>query len=133
MGTTSDPIADLLTRLRNAKNARKRFIDIGHSNIKEAIVKILKEEGFLAQYLIKEENKKTTMRVFLKYAGQREPVIHDLKRISTPSRRHYARRNKIPYVFGGMGISILSTSKGILEGKRARAEKVGGELLCLVW
>src|SRR5262245_52774103 len=124
MGSLNDPIADLLTRLRNASQARHRFIDIPHSKMKEAIVKILKEKGFVAQYLIKEEKRKVTMRIFLKYAGERNPVIHGLKRVSKGSLRQYVGCHEIPRVFGGMGISILSTSKGVMEGEKAREEKV---------
>lgn len=133
MGSTNDPIADLLTRLRNASKAKHRFIDVNHSKLKEAIVKVLKEKGFIAQYLIKEENKKTTMRVFLKYASQRDPVIHGLKRVSKCSLRKYVPYAGLPRVFGGMGISIISTSQGVMDGDKARELKVGGELLCLAW
>lgn len=133
MGFVNDPIADLLTRLRNASSARHRYIDISYSKMKEAIVKILKEKGFVSQYLIKEEKKKGTMRIFLKYVTQREPVIHGLKRVSKPSLRKYVSCGQIPRVLGGMGISIVSTSRGVMEGDRAREQKVGGELLCLAW
>lgn len=133
MGSANDPIADLLTRMRNASRAKHRYIDVCHSKMKEAIVKILKEKGFVAQYLIKEEKKRTTMRIFLKYASQRDPVIHGLKRASKSSLRQYVACREIPRVFGGLGISILSTSKGVIEGDKARELKVGGELLCLAW
>lgn len=133
MGSLNDPIADLLTRMRNACQAKHCFIDIQHSKMKEAIVKILKESGFVAQYLIKEEKKKVTMRIFLKYASEREPVIHGLTRVSKCSLRKYVSCHEIPRVFGGMGISILSTSKGVMDGEKARELKVGGELLCLAW
>jgi small subunit ribosomal protein S8 len=133
MGAINDPIADLLTRLRNASQARHRYIDIGHSKIKEAIVRILKEKGFVAHYLIKEEKKKGTMRVFLKFAEQRKPVINGLRRVSKPSLRKYVSYNQIPRVLGGMGVSIISTSRGILEGDSAREQQVGGEILCLAW
>jgi small subunit ribosomal protein S8 len=130
---SNDPIADFLTQVRNANQARHRFIDVHHSKMKEAIVKILKEKGFVAQYLIKEEKKKVTMRVFLKYASARNPVLHGLKRVSKVSLRQYVAYHEIPRVFGGMGISILSTSKGVVDGEKARELKVGGELLCLAW
>jgi small subunit ribosomal protein S8 len=133
MGSTSDPIADLLTRLRNASCAKHRYIDVGYSQVKEAIIKILKEKGFVAHYLVKEEKKKGTMRVFLKYGGEREPVIHELTRVSKPSLRKYVSYDQIPRVLGGMGIAIVSTSKGIMEGDTARQQKIGGELLCLAW
>lgn len=129
----SDPIADLLTIIRNASEARHRFVDVPHSNMREAIAKILKEEGFVAYYLVKEEKKKRTMRVFLKYGANRRPVIQGLKRVSKPSLRKYVSCYQIPRVFGGMGIAILSTSKGVMAGKSAFAQKAGGELLCLAW
>jgi small subunit ribosomal protein S8 len=133
MGALNDPIADLLTRLRNGSRARHRYIDVSYSKMKEAVVKILKEKGFVAHYLIKEEKKKGTMRIFLKYAAQREPVIHGLRRMSKPSLRKYVSYGQIPRVLGGMGITIVSTSKGVMEGDMARQQKIGGELLCLAW
>lgn len=133
MGSYNDPISDLLTRIRNAGKAKNRYFDIGHSNVKESIVKILKEKGFISHFLIKEENKKATIRVFLKYSLSRESAVQGLKRMSKPSLRQYVSYSKIPSVFKGMGISILSTSHGIMDGKSAKEKKVGGELLCLVW
>lgn len=133
MGSVNDPIADLLTRIRNASMARHRYIDIELSKMKEAIVKILKNKGFVSQYLVKEENKKGTMRIFLKYAAQREPIIHGLTRVSKPSRRKYVTSDEIPRVLRGMGISIISTSKGVMEGEAARELNIGGELICLAW
>lgn len=133
MGSLNDPLADLLTRLRNASQARHRFIDVGHSKMKEAVVKILKEKGFVAHYLYKEEKKIGTMRIFLKYASQREPVMRGLLRVSKPSRRKYISCGQIPRVYGGMGISIVSTSRGVMDGEMAREQKIGGELLCLAW
>lgn len=132
MGFINDPIADLLTRIRNACNARLLFLDVSHNGMKEAIVKVLKENGFIAQYLIKEEKRKKTIRIFLKYEG-RDPVIQGLERISKPSRREYVSYRDIPKVLGGMGLSIVSTSKGVLEGEKARAAKMGGELICIAW
>ncbi len=133
MSMTSDTIADLLTRIRNALMAEHLYVDVQHSKMREAIVKILKQHGFITHYLVKEENRLRTMRIFLRYSDDRKPVIHQLKRVSKPSRRVYVSVEKIPYVFGNMGISVLSTSQGILEGSVARAKNVGGELLCLVW
>lgn len=130
---SSDPIADLLTRIRNASQARLLYLDVYSSNMLEAIVKILKENGFIAHYLVKEENGRRTMRIFLKYTPNRAPVINGLKRISKPSLRRYIACQEIPRVLGGMGISILSTSKGVVDGKTARELKVGGELLCQAW
>ncbi|ADZ18954.1 MULTISPECIES: 30S ribosomal protein S8 [Chlamydia] len=133
MGMTSDTIADLLTRIRNALKAEHLYVDLEHSKMREAIVKILKQHGFLAHYLVKEEHRKRTMRIFLQYTNDRKPVIRQLKRVSKPSRRVYVPAAKIPYVFGNMGISVLSTSQGVLDGSTARAKNIGGELLCLVW
>lgn len=129
---TSDSIADLLTRIRNALMAEHLYVDVQHSKMREAIVKIFKQSGFIAHYLVKEENRKRTMRVFLRY-DDRKPVIRQLKRVSKPSRRVYVSAAKIPYVFGNMGISVVSTSQGVLEGSVARSKNLGGELLCLVW
>lgn len=133
MGSVNDPIANLLTKLRNAKNAEHRYIDIEWSKLKEEIVKILKDKGFVAQFLVKEEKKKKTMRIFLKYAPGRRSVFTEMKRMSKPSLRSYVTHQNIPYVMGGTGIAILSTSRGVMDGNKAREEKVGGELLCLVW
>ena len=99
----SDPIADLLTRIRNASAAKHRYLDVSHSKMREAIVKILKENGFIAHFLVKEENKRKTIRVFLKYTGDREGVIHGLKRVSKPSLRKYVSSQKIPTVFRRYG------------------------------
>lgn len=128
-----DPIADLLTRIRNASHARKRFVDIDHSKMKEGIVKVLKEKGFVAQYLIKEEDKKSKMRIFLKYTNEREQVIQGIKRVSRPALRRYVSHQDIPRVLGGIGIAILSTSKGLMDGEQARSSKIGGELLAMAW
>lgn len=133
MGSMHDPIADLLTRIRNGSSAKHLFVDVGYSKLKEAIVKILKEKGFVAHYLVKEENKKATMRIFLKYAPNREPIIRQLRRVSKPSLRRYVSYPQIPRVLGGMGISIVSTSQGVLSGDQARKQKIGGELLCIAW
>jgi small subunit ribosomal protein S8 len=127
----NDPIADLLTRIRNAKQARHRFVDFRPSKIKMEIVKVLHEQGFVDKYLVNEE--KGQARLFLKYAEGREPVIKGLNRISSPSLRRYVGYRQIPRIFGGMGVAILSTPGGIIDGETARKNKLGGELLCLVW
>ena len=128
-----DPIADLLTRIRNANTALHRYTDIEWSKMKEAIVIILKEKGFVAHYLVKEEKKKKRIRIFLRYTPERKPLVHGLKRMSKPSLRRYITAQKIPTIQGGMGISILSTSQGVVEGNVARQKKIGGELLCIAW
>ena len=128
-----DPIADLLTRLRNANMARHRFVDMTHSKMKESIVKLLKEKGYIAHYLIKEVKGIGTIRVFLKYDNERNPVINGLRRVSKPSLRRYVSYKEIPYVLGGVGTVIMSTPKGLVDGKSARQQKVGGEVVAYVW
>lgn len=127
----NDPIADLLTRIRNAKQARHRFVDFRPSKIKMEIVKVLQNQGFVDKFLVNEE--KGQARLFLKYAGGREPVLKGLDRISSPSLRRYVGYRNIPRIYGGMGVAILSTPGGIIDGETARKKKLGGELLCLVW
>lgn len=127
----NDPIAELLTKIRNAKDAQHRYVDLSHSKIKVTILEILKTHGFIENFLVNEEQHK--MRVFLRYNKLREPVIRGLTRISTSGLRKYIGHDRIPRVFNGMGISILSTSKGVVDGDTARNLKVGGELLCTVW
>jgi small subunit ribosomal protein S8 len=127
----NDPIADLLTRIRNAKLARHRFVDFRSSKIKMEIVKVLQNQGFVDKLLVNEEMGKA--RLFLKYTGGREPVIKGLNRVSSPSLRRYVGYRQIPKIYGGMGIAILSTPEGIIDGETARKKKLGGELLCLVW
>lgn len=127
----NDPIADLLTRIRNAKSARHRYVDFHPSKMKMEIVKVLQEQGFVDRCLLNEEKRQA--RLFLKYSGGREPVIRGLKRVSSPSIRKYVGYKKIPKIFGGMGIAILSTPGGVVDGETARKQRTGGELLCLVW
>ena len=127
----SDPVADLLTRIRNSIKAKHRYVDFTHSNLKLNILRVLKEEGLIENYLINEENKK--VRAFLKYANGSQPIISGLKRISSPGLRRYVGHKFIPKIDGGMGLVILSTPKGIIAGEQARKLKVGGELLCYIW
>jgi small subunit ribosomal protein S8 len=139
--TVTDPIADLLTRIRNGMGAQHRYIDVGWSKIKEQVARVLKEEGFIESYFIRKEGSIGTLRMVLRYhkakgvsaSKQQEPVIKGLKRASTPGRRLYVQKQEIPYVLGGLGISILTTSKGVMTGQKAKASGVGGELLCKVW
>lgn len=126
-----DPISDLLTRLRNATTAKRRFVDLALSRQKHEILKIMEKQGFIEHILVDEEHKK--MRVFIRYADGREPLIQGLKRISKPSLRNYIKRDEIPTISGGMGVAILSTSQGIVDGETARQKGIGGELLCYVW
>jgi len=127
----NDPIAELLTKIRNAKSAQHRFVDLPRSKMKVKILEILKNHGFIENFLVNDEKHK--IRVFLRYNRSRESVIHGLERISRCGLRRYARYTEIPRIFNGMGIAVLSTSKGIMDGESARNLKVGGELLCKIW
>lgn len=129
----SDPIADMLTRIRNANVVRHETVEIPASKVKREIAEILKKEGFIrdAEYI--EDNKQGIIRVFLKYGPNNERVITGLKRISKPGLRVYAKSQEVPRVLGGLGIAILSTSKGVMTDKEARQSKAGGEVICYVW
>ncbi len=127
----NDPIAELLTKIRNAKGAQHRYVDMSFSKIKVKILDILRGHGFIENFLVNEENYK--IRVFLRYTKARESVINGLDRISKSGLRRYIGYEDIPRVFNGMGIAILTTPKGVVDGETARNLKVGGELLCTVW
>ena len=134
----NDPIADMLTRIRNAMMAGHAAVAMPSSNIKKEIARILKEEGFIEDFEVVEGEKasQATLQIKIKYAGERrsrKPVITGIERVSRPGRRVYTRHDEIPWVLSGMGISILSTPKGVMTGQRARQEGVGGEILCKVW
>ena len=129
----SDPIADMLTRIRNGVKARFNSVDVPGSKLKTEIARILKDEGFIKNYKFLKDGKQGILRIYLKYGSGQSNVVYGLKRISKPSCRVYVRSNDIKPVYNGMGISILSTSKGIMTDKRARKENVGGEILCNVW
>ena len=126
-----DPISDLLTRIRNAKMAKHRYVDVGMSKMKLSIIEILEAQGFVDHHIVNDD--KGLVRVFIKYAEGREPVMQQLRRVSTPGLRRYVGYKDIPKVLGGMGIAILSTPNGIVDGATARQQKVGGELLCTIW
>jgi small subunit ribosomal protein S8 len=128
----TDPIADMLTRIRNAVRIKSEKVDIPISKIKLEIAKILKEEGFIRAYKILKDRKQGILRVILKYVDN-ESVISGLRRISKPGRRVYVDRNEIPKVMGGLGVAVLTTSKGILSDKTCRRDGVGGEVICYVW
>ncbi len=128
----TDPIADMLTRVRNANAVMHEKTDIPHSKIKERIVEILKEEGYISNYKIITDGNKKNIRVYLKYVGK-ERVIKGIKRISKPGRRIYSSVEDMPRVLSGLGIAIVSTSKGIVTDRVARKENVGGEVLAFVW
>ena len=129
----SDVIADMLTRIRNANDAKHATVDIPASNMKKAIAEILVEEGYVKSYEVIEDGKQGTIRVTLKYQANKQKVIRGLKRVSKPGLRIYAGCEDMPKVMNGLGIAIVSTSKGIMTDKKARALKVGGEVLCFVW
>ena len=130
---TSDPIADLLTRIRNASRAEHEKVDIPASKLKIRIVEILKEEGFIKNFRVLEDKKQGTVRVYLKYGTANEQIISGLVRVSTPGRRVYVGHDKIPSILGGMGVALLSTSRGVLTDREARKQKTGGEVLAYVW
>lgn len=129
----SDPIADMLTRIRNANLVRHESVELPASTVKKQIAEILKREGFIRDAEYVEDNKQGLLRIFLKYGANNERVITGLKRISKPGLRVYTKSTEVPRVLGGLGIAIISTSKGIITDKEARQGKSGGEVLCYVW
>jgi len=129
----SDPIADMLTRIRNANSVNHESVQIPASNIKVAIADVLKREGYIKDYAVTADNKQGILSVKLKYGANREKVISGIKRISRPGLRAYVKASELPRVLGGLGIAVISTSKGILSDKQARKENVGGEVLAYVW
>ena len=128
----TDPIADFLTRVRNALHAKKKFVDIPSSNMKLKMTEILKQTSFIKDFNIIEDNKQNVIRVHLKYKNG-EPSISGLKKISTPGLRSYVGKDELPRVLNGLGLAILSTSKGLLTDKQAKVESVGGEVICHIW
>jgi small subunit ribosomal protein S8 len=130
---TTDPIADMLTRIRNAAMAKHPRVDLPSSKLKVEMARILKDEGYLANFKVVDEKGKKTLRLFMRYTPDRRCVITDLKRISRPGSRRYVGKTDIRTVIGGMGISILSTPQGLMTGQAARKQGVGGEMLCEVW
>ena len=129
----SDVIADMLTRIRNANDAKHQTVDIPASNMKKAIADILVEEGYVKSYQVIEDGKQGVIRVTLKYTAGKQKVIRGIRRVSKPGLRKYAGYEDMPKVMNGLGIAIVSTSKGIMTDKKARTEKVGGEVLAFVW
>jgi small subunit ribosomal protein S8 len=130
---TADPIADMLTRVRNALGARHAKVDVPASRLKTEIARILKDEGYILNYKSTEEGAKRYIRLYLKYTPQNTSVISKIERVSRPGCRVYAGSKEIPRVLGGLGISILTTPKGVMTGSAARKEGVGGEVLCRIW
>jgi small subunit ribosomal protein S8 len=129
----TDPIADMLTRIRNASKAKHEKVDIPSSKLKIEIAKILKEEGYVKNVKLVKDRRQGLIRVYLKYTEDEMPVIQGMKRVSKPGRRVYARNEAISNVMAGLGTAILSTSKGVQTGKQAKKDNVGGEVLCHVW
>ena len=129
----TDPIADMLTRIRNANIVSHASVEMPSSNLKVELAKLLKEEGYISSYEVKEAGSFKTLNVELKYDEKNKPVITNLRRISKPGLRTYCKSKNLPQVLGGMGIAIVSTSKGLLTDRKAKKEKVGGEILCYVW
>lgn len=130
---TSDPIADMLTRVRNAIAARHPKVDVPASKLKTEIARILKEEGYIMNFKVAEEGVKKVIKIYLKYQSDNSPVVTGIQRISRPGCRTYVGKSEIPQVQGGLGISILTTPAGVMTGRTARKQGVGGELLCRVW
>lgn len=131
--TTTDPIADMMTRIRNAIMARHDFVLVPWSKMKFAITRVLKGEGFIDNYEVLRGKPQRTIKIYLKYTDKGEPIIIGLKRVSKPGLRIYAQRTEIPRIYGGIGIAILTTSKGVMTGQQAWKQRLGGELLCYIW
>ena len=129
----SDPIADYLTRVRNGLHAQKKYVDIPASNIKRKMSRILLDQGFVKKYIIIDDGTQGIIRIWLKYDESGDPVIHNIKRISTPGRRRYVSVDELPRVKNNLGISIMTTPKGIITAREAKRQNVGGEVLCEVW
>ena len=131
--TTSDPIADMLTRVRNALIARHQKVDVPASKLKAEIARILREEGYIVNFKLAEEGAQKTIKIYLKYTATNQPAMTHIERVSRPGCRVYVSSSEIPRVLGGLGINILTTPKGVMTGRAARKEGVGGELLCQVY
>lgn len=129
----SDPVADMLTKIRNASRAKHEKVDVSTSKMKLQIVKILKNEGFIKNFKKVTKDGMSFIRIFLKYDEDMVPVLHDLQRISTPGRRVYTGYREMPRIYNGHGVVVVSTSAGVITGKKAAENKVGGELICSIW
>ncbi len=129
----SDPIADMLTRVRNAIRSRHPKVDVPASKLKTEIARILKEEGYILNFKVAEEGPKKTIKIYLKYGPNNAPVISTIERVSRPGCRVYVGQTEIPRVLGGLGINILTTPRGVMTGREARKQGVGGEVLCEIW
>ena len=129
----TDPIGDMLTRIRNASSARHEKCLVPASRLKIRIAEVLREEGFIKDFVVHQDGVQGAISILLKYSADREPAISDIKRVSKPGLRRYVATDSIPRILNGMGIAILSTSKGVMVDREARKQKVGGELICTVW
>ena len=129
----TDPVADMLTRIRNANMVKLQKVDIPSSNLKVSIANVLKQEGFIKNYKVISDNLQGILRVYLKYIDEKECVINEIKRVSKPGGRVYVKAEDIPVVKSGLGVAVLSTSKGVITDNAARKAGVGGELICTVW
>ncbi|MBY0369048.1 30S ribosomal protein S8 [bacterium] len=129
----TDPISDLLTRVRNGCHAKLPKVDVPASQVKVSIVDLWKKNGFIKNYKLYRQGQSGVLRIYLKYVGKNQPVIQGVKRVSRPSRRVYARHHEIPKVLNGLGMAVISTSKGVLTDEGAREAKIGGEVLCSIW
>ncbi len=129
----TDPIADMLTRIRNAGHARFDKVDIPASRMKISLARILKDEGFIKNYKVIKDNRQGILRVYLKYGDQQQSLIQGLRRVSKPGRRVYAGSEELPRVQGGLGVAVISTSKGVVSDRQARKMQMGGEVLCEIW
>ena len=129
----TDPVADYLTQIRNASRAKHRKVDIPASNLKRQLTRILQEEAYIKNHTIIEDGKQSLIRIYLKYSNENQSVIAGLKRVSKPGYRRYVNRNYLPRVFNNLGISILTTSQGVMTGQEARKKGIGGEVLCYIW
>lgn len=131
--TLSDPVADMLTRIRNAVAVKHNHVMMPHSRLRQAIAQVLKDEGFISRYEVTREGSFPVLKVHLKYTEKREPILQGIERVSKPGCRIYAKQSEIPYVRSGMGTLILSTPRGVLSGREAGKLGIGGEVLCKVW
>jgi len=129
----TDPVADMLTRIRNASTAHHEFVDIPASKLKQNVAQILKQQGFVKDFENVKDSRYPTLRLHLRYTGKREPVITGIRRVSKPGQRIYAKASKMPRVLGGLGVAIVSTPQGLMTERQARRSNVGGEVLCYVW
>lgn len=129
----TDPIADMLTRIRNGVVAKHDNVNVPASKVKMAIARVLKEEGFIRDFEVMDEGPRRTMRVHLMYTGKKESILSGIRRVSKPGLRVYVQKREIPRVYGGLGIAILSTPQGVMTGQQARRREIGGEVLCYVW